>query len=435
MKHSTNRTIIPAGYRRHGVTLTEVLMSLMIMSIGVVSLATLFPLAAARTIEATNYTNSTILRHNAAALVETIPELVGDPDGNAATREPRRFIVDPLGFHELQLATGTPQTTYGNNAPATVNTPLPFRYPGLPTGALTLAQAQKRASNLVRLGDTFTQLAEGFASSFTTTNVVVPGEVDLSTVDPSVSTYRAIIFDATGRRSEVRTLTGLTPLGGPGPYTLTWDVAEPLPTSFATVGLVRVQSPTEYYTWMLSVRDSAAGRNIDIVAFLKRSFTLQSEQVYEADFRRFELDPNNLDPTKIDGDGLPGNPGDDDGDSTADDRLEIGYPGSDDQPNFKAYLRWTSTMPTPALIRGGYVLDTRNLRWYRIRAIEDETGSSATLLLEDAIVADNTEDLYDFGIDTPDEDLNGNSIREQGGAILPTGVVGVFNYKSKRREQ
>jgi prepilin-type N-terminal cleavage/methylation domain-containing protein len=430
MKRSTNGTAVPDGCRRHGVTLTEVLMSLMIMSIGVVSLATLFPLAAARTIEATNYTNSTILRHNAAALVETIPELVDDPDGNAATREPRRFIVDPLGFYELQFATGTPQITYGNNAPASVNTAIPFRYPGLPIGSLTLAEAQKRASDLVRLGDTFTQLAEGFASSFTTTSVVVPAEVDLSTVDPTASTYRAIIFDATGRRSEVRTLTGLTPLGGPGPYTLTWDVAEPLPSSFATVGLVRVQAPTEYYTWMLSVRDSVAGRNIDIVTFLKRSFTLENEQVYEADFRRFSLDP-----TTADGDGLPGNPGDDDGDLTADDRLEIGYPGSDDQPNFKAYLRWTSAMPTPALIRGGYVLDTRNLRWYRIRAIEDETGSSATLLLEDAIVADNTEDLYDFGNDTPDEDLNGNSIREQGGAILPTGVVGVFNYKSKRREQ
>jgi prepilin-type N-terminal cleavage/methylation domain-containing protein len=170
MKHSTVRINSPVAHHRRGVTLTEVLMSLMIMSIGVVSLATLFPLAAARTIEATNYTNSTILRHNATALVETIPELVDDPDGNAATREPRRFIVDPLGFHELQLATGTPQTTYGNNAPATVNTPLPPRYPGLPNGTLTLAQAQKRASNLVRLGDTFTQQAEGFASSFTTTS-------------------------------------------------------------------------------------------------------------------------------------------------------------------------------------------------------------------------------------------------------------------------
>lgn len=427
MKHSTVRISSPVGHHRHGVTLTEVLMSLMIMSIGVVSLATLFPLAAARTIEATSYTNSTILRHNAVALIETIPELVSDPDGNAATREPRRFIVDPLGYHELQLATGTPQTTYGNNAPTTVNTPLPPRYLGAAVGNLT----QQQASNLVRLGDTFSQLSEGFATSFTTTSVVVPAEVDLSTVDPSVSTYRAVIFDAAGRSSEVRTLTGLTPLGGPGPYTLTWDTTEPLPASFSTVGLVRIESPTEYYTWMLSVRDSAAGRNIDVVAFLKRNFTLQNEQVYEADFRRFSLDP-----TTDDGDGLPGDPMFDDNDNgTDDDRSEIGYPGTDDQPNFKAYLRWTSAMPTPALIRGGYVLDTRNLRWYRIRAIEDETGTSATLLLEDAIVADNTEDLYDFGNDTSDEDINGDGIRQQGGAILPTGIIGVFNYKSKRRDQ
>lgn len=427
MKHSTARINLPLAHNRHGVTLTEVLMSLMIMSIGVVSLATLFPLAAARTIEATSYTNSTILRHNAVALIETIPELVEDPDGNAATREPRRFIVDPLGYHELQLATGTPQTTYGNNAPATVNTPLPPRYLGAAVADLT----QQQASDLVRLGDTFSQLSEGFATSFTTTSVVIPAEVDLSTVDPSASTYRAVIFDAAGRSSEVRTLTGLTPPGGPGPYTLTWDTTEPLPASFSTVGLVRIESPTEYYTWMLSVRESAAGRNIDIVAFLKRNFTLQNEQVYEADFRRFSLDP-----TTDDGDGLPGSPNFDDDDNMADDdRSEIGYPGTDDQPNFKAYLRWTAALPTPALIRGGYVLDTRNLRWYRIRAIEDETGTTATLLLEDAIVADNTEDLYDFGNDTSDEDINGDGIRQQGGAILPTGIIGVFNYKSKRRDQ
>ena len=44
---------------RAGTTLTEVLMSLLIMSIGVMQVATLFPIAALRTLEANKQTNTT----------------------------------------------------------------------------------------------------------------------------------------------------------------------------------------------------------------------------------------------------------------------------------------------------------------------------------------------------------------------------------------
>ena len=58
------------SHRRGGTTLTEVLMSLLIMGIGLVSVATLFPLSVLRSIEATQQTTATSLRFTAEALID-----------------------------------------------------------------------------------------------------------------------------------------------------------------------------------------------------------------------------------------------------------------------------------------------------------------------------------------------------------------------------
>ncbi len=59
---------------RFGTTLSEVLISLLIMSIGVVSLATLFPISVLRTVQATQLTNATNLRYNVEALLDVQPQ-------------------------------------------------------------------------------------------------------------------------------------------------------------------------------------------------------------------------------------------------------------------------------------------------------------------------------------------------------------------------
>ena len=101
---------------RNGVTLIEVLMSLMIMSIGLTSVMVLFPIAVLRSVQSTQLTNAAILKYNIEAQLRRDPKLIFDPDGNydLATNDVQRqqsisehyqsgayrnYIVDPVGFH------------------------------------------------------------------------------------------------------------------------------------------------------------------------------------------------------------------------------------------------------------------------------------------------------------------------------------------------
>jgi Tfp pilus assembly protein PilV len=61
---------------RRGTTLSEVLVSTLVMSIGVVALATLFPISVLRSIQASQLTNAAILRYNAEAHLRTVPEII-----------------------------------------------------------------------------------------------------------------------------------------------------------------------------------------------------------------------------------------------------------------------------------------------------------------------------------------------------------------------
>ena len=71
------------GTPRTGMTLMEVLISCAIMTIGIVMVATVFPLATLRVLEASKQTNSTITRYSAEALLDVDPYFVNNPDGAA----------------------------------------------------------------------------------------------------------------------------------------------------------------------------------------------------------------------------------------------------------------------------------------------------------------------------------------------------------------
>ena len=59
-----------------GLTLVEVLMSLMVTGIGMLGVVALLPLAFVRAVQATNLTNGTILRYNAESMIDFNPRLL-----------------------------------------------------------------------------------------------------------------------------------------------------------------------------------------------------------------------------------------------------------------------------------------------------------------------------------------------------------------------
>ena len=103
---------------RGGATLMEVLMSVMIMGLGVIPLATLFPISVQRSAQATKLTNATILRYNAEALVDAFPDrLLHDPDLNDNRNEhrykTRKYVVDPIGYFQADV--GADKEYFGND--------------------------------------------------------------------------------------------------------------------------------------------------------------------------------------------------------------------------------------------------------------------------------------------------------------------------------
>ena len=95
---------------RKGVTLTEVLMSLMIMSIGISAVAVLFPISVLRSVQASQLTNAAILKYNAEALMRIHNGFIFDPNGDGdldehiAARIERRYIIDPMGYFQITSA-------------------------------------------------------------------------------------------------------------------------------------------------------------------------------------------------------------------------------------------------------------------------------------------------------------------------------------------
>ncbi len=371
---------------RTGATLTEVLMSLLIMSIGVSTVALMFPISMRRTLVASQQTNSTIARFNAEALADVDPNFIHNPDGNfppgaaidttpynGSTFRGHSYLVDPLGYQEFNYDPVTPTNPlpgspviapfpvgnsprdfFGNNVPAFVNWPLPRRYtgatlfanpycslPGPPTAVQQLLIARTRATALVTQPDNWKVATE--AQSVTPagtgiTSVTLDTEGDLSSVvviDPATSlptgiSYRAVIYDIDGTHSETRML-----IANPVGQTISWT--DPLPSQFEVspttgatpnLGRIRVEQSDQVYTWMLSVRKRPSGScNVDVVVFFKRNFDPNQERVFDAEFRKWKWINGANDYAGTLAQRAPGIAGvDDNGNGVVDEVSEFGYP-------------------------------------------------------------------------------------------------------------
>jgi hypothetical protein len=313
MRHVSRRSapISPAG-----LTLVEVLMSMLVAGIGVLSVIVLLPLSFVRAIQATNLTNGTILRFNAESLSDITPSLLlrwqpgqaysnttpnassvagglpgdivlvpsiptfgfrctvtgtsgltipnpfntGIPtiDGGVTwtpfPNPPTAFVIDPLGWNSF----GSPlQTNFGNNgaSPPAVD-PL-----GIPrfNGQLT---STGLAALMARLPDSWVEQGRGAVTAFTTNTATISGP-DLSAVGfttpaaPGASIpvmSRVVLLDPVGKSSETRIITGVNAATG----VVTWGggTADPLAAGFAPT-LARVETQDTRYTWMLTVHPNA----------------------------------------------------------------------------------------------------------------------------------------------------------------------------------
>lgn len=387
---------------RQGVTLMEVLMSVMIMSIGVVSLASLFPISILRGVQATQLTNSTVLRYNAEALIDSLPQrLVFDPDGTLELnghirhqRANRKYVVDPWGAYFANLDGTGLEDNFGNDGS---NNPAMFvpRFDAGMTSQLPLI-------NSFSLPDSWTLLYEGVPDGINSArntitidrddvydSVTNPSGIltlsELQTLlDNTVGNGRLIIYDTTGKQMQVRTVSGLSI----NPITREVSLGTPLPDNglYNGISKIRFEILEQRYTYLLTVRRSIATdiASVDVVVFFRRNFTPEYEAIHQTENFVAEWLPGP--------DGQWGFAGvDDDGDkddggATDEKAGEAGWPGSDDYRRRAFRLRYNTSVEKPLLKKGGYVFDVINAHWYRIQKIENETAVTAEITLDQPIL-------------------------------------------------
>jgi Tfp pilus assembly protein PilV len=377
-----------------GLTLVEVLMSLMVTGIGLLGVIALLPLAFVRAVQATNLTNGTILRYNAEGLLTPDPRFLlrwqpnwayqaGDivlvpavtppvqfacttagtsgsyplPTASwngtvgqtttdntvvwtAQANPPARYVIDPIGWNALGA---TLQGALGNNGAAT---PAPdpnaiLRYNGEVTSAVA---AVLQAS----LPDSWTELARApLSPAATTTTSVTLMNVDLSAMQytavpqtlaaatPPYTISRVVLIDATGKFSQTRIITGFT-----APATISWSANDPLTGGF-TPASARVETREGRYSWLLTVIPSTSTifANIEVTVFFNRAPTSLDEQVFQ------EQTPN------ADGVTTP---------------FHFAY-----TPGKKPFVK-----------KGSFLFDCYYGRWYRVVNVLNDTGSAFDIIVD-----------------------------------------------------
>lgn len=404
MKQLHMRTINSSNHsERHGVTLMEVLMSIMIMSIGVVLLASLFPVSILRGVQATKLTNATVLRYNAEALIDAFPlPFVFDPDGTlnanghiAHQRRNRNYIVDPLGSYYATLDGTGLEASFGNDGAGSAVTRIPRFHAGLTT--------QLAAVNFFTQQDSWVLLYEGIPTStafpdginttrdtiFIDTTDIASGIVDLTevgqTITPgtgSVASGRVLLYDTTGKQTQVRIIDGSNINTGSAEISF----ADPLPDNglYDSISKIRIETLEQRYSYLLTVRRQIASdvASVDVVVFFRRNFSPEFEAVHEVENFVSEWLPGP--------DGQWGVAGvDDDGDGTTDEvngAGERGWPGSDDFQRRTFRLRFNTSVESRLLKRGEYVFDSLNARWYRIQKVENQNSLTVDLTLDQPII-------------------------------------------------
>ncbi|QDT45112.1 hypothetical protein Pan241w_52300 [Gimesia alba] len=403
---------------RAGSTLMEVLMSILIMSVGVISLASLFPVSILNGVQATNLTNGTILRYNAEALIDSFPgPLVHDPDADGNYLEHRSqgfYIVDPLGYYAAEDDNNTAATTlkirFGNDGNGNRNPQVPRYDAGFysvalaqalaatptPTQAEAIATAKavsrQNAFRYFSSQDSWTRLYDVIPVFDTTIPTPTPTSVmvDLSSsnidlvglksiIDGAANGGRLVLFDSTGKQAQVRPLTS----GNINDVTGVISWTNPLPANplYEQISRVLIEIQDPRYSYFLTVRhEPNQVASVDVVVFFRRNLSPEFEALHDVEDFVEEWLPGP--------DGKPGVAGvNDDGINGTDDYGEFGALGSDDYKRTSFRLYFNANYTNPLLKKGGYIFDHQNARWYRIQNFEKSTNDDyADIVLEQPIL-------------------------------------------------
>ena len=367
---------------RPGTTLTEVLLSMMILSIGVLCLASLFPIGILSSVRATQLTNAVALKQNATAQIRIMPGLVLDPDQDKSPMfgTKSNYIVDPLAFTPLQpnAAASTikvfDEDTNGNfridgNEDVNGNGKLDSLY-RWHAGYNTRAKAEALAT----LPDSWAELATSAPQVLpTATRVKLASAVDLkvaSGIDSSTR-MRVVLLDPTNAQSHT---AGVTASGvNTTTRQLSWDQKRPLSAANrAAITEVRLQHQEFKYSYLLTVRRQLdedkngnlvldAGEDFNGNGFLDRGNGSASVDVVVYHRRDFNLAAE----------------------------VPLFSPSGfvKDKTAVMVYV------PTGFKYKnGGYLLDATNLRWYRIESgvasSTTSTGANVLFTLQQPIIED-----------------------------------------------
>lgn len=379
---------------RGGATLTEVLMSLLCMAIGVVAVASLFPIALLRSVQATQLTSATILRFNAETLIDLYsqgaanlilnpdydPSVLPDPDFREHFG--KKYLIDPLGAMIVRDDNGRPLGTTDNvgklerfDAMRIFNPSPSFGVP---------ADAIKEAESIVTLPDSWVTLYDEIPTSNDADSVTLPSPTvvdtaDLNTMISGGSVVRILLFSNNGKVSESRLLTTAS-FATAGE--ISW--ADTLPANNAyfpdKVERIRLEVKERRFTWLLTVRNDTPGSaldviearaRVDVVVFFRRSPSLDEETPYELTGSGRNYVVSKLDQAT----------------------WERVYPS----------VPYPSPYPDPFLKKGGFLLDTSTGEWHRLQKVNSSTfaisleRNSRTLNAHHAVFMKGVVDVYPLG--------------------------------------
>jgi len=424
---ASEQAMIGSGKTRCGVTLTEVLIGILILGLGVVSIASLFPVGLLRLKHAVDDTRSVQLGRSALGYIDAASvvhpplgpvanALIADPVLGGGRIDPAQLdtrpqdgipvVIDPLGI--LSRADWANVPDYPSDALPTrrfgylvdpqgggvVSAGLP-RYRGLYLSLFQAAVAQKTGDpeqarqqarrEALALFAASDDLVYWEAQTQRTMPVQVPGGTPPQFLNPTNGvpfrggthlrearyTWFAIVRKVNNAQFPPEAFDRVSNDDDNGDGKVVNDPNDPARDEVDVDELhwpgANGQYDADRQVGQGLETDRAVGPfHVTVVVVYRRSFGDDERAVPFV----YPVGP----------DGVPGNPGDDNGDGVANDLDELGWPGSDDSPPnvIRVPLVWKGVqVSVPPIARGSYVCDAtylpggaRHAFWYRVTDTE-----------------------------------------------------------------